>query len=170
MAKRSRKSSSISGSNSFPTDNSSVDSAWQEALAFRDQVVDSRVKSKKRLAQAQAVRAEAEAAAITATKNYCVDARAQADHNLMEADLTLARTSRLKDDAEKWASSMEEEIQYRLDDASRKRSTARDFAEKIESTARSSCVSIARSTRRTSRLPPVALTTPPGTAIAAGAW
>ena len=65
----------------------------------------------------------------------------------MEADLTLARTSRLKDDAEKWASSMEEEIQYRLDDASRKRSTARDFAEKIESTARSAADALMNQTR-----------------------
>ena len=147
MAKRSRKSSSSSNLPSFPTDNSSVESAWREALAFRDQGADSRVKSQKRLAQAQAIRAEAESEAITATKNYCSDARAEADHNLMQADLTLAEANRIKSDAQKWKSSMEEEIQFRLDDAGRKRTNARSYAEKLEATTRGAADALMDQTR-----------------------
>jgi hypothetical protein len=147
MAKRSSKSSPISNQPSFPTDNSSVDSAWREALAFRDQGADSRVKSQKRLAQAHAVRDQAEAEAITATKNYCSDAQARADHNLMQSKLTLAEADRIRSDAEKWKSSMEEEIQFRLDDASRKRSSARVYAEKLESTTRGAADALMDQTR-----------------------
>ena len=84
MAQRSRTSSPISNLDQFPTDNASVESAWREALAFRDLGNNARVKSQKRLAQAQAVRAEAESDAITSTKNYCFNARAEADDTLMD--------------------------------------------------------------------------------------
>jgi hypothetical protein len=146
MAKRSRTSSSIKFE-SFPTDNSSVESAWREALAYRDLGADQRTKSSKRLAQAQVVRAQAESEAITATKNYCVDVRAKADNHLMQANLTLAEAERVRSDAEKWVSSMEEEIQFRLDDAARKRKGARDYAEKLESTTRSAADSLMDQTR-----------------------
>ncbi|MEE8045981.1 MAG: hypothetical protein V3T49_04000 [Dehalococcoidia bacterium] len=147
MAKRSRTSSPISNFESFPTDNASVESTWREALAFRDLGADQPAKSRKRLAQAQAVRVQAESEAITATKNYCVDARAEADHNLMQANLTLTEAERIRSDAQKWASSIEEEIQFRLDDASRKRSGAQAYAEKLEATTRDAADALMDQTR-----------------------
>jgi hypothetical protein len=147
MAKRSRTSSSLSGSNSFPTHNSSVDSAWREALAFRDLGSETRVASKKRLAQTQVVRAQAESEAITATKNFCADARAEADLNLMQAGLAMAEAERTRADAKKWVASMEEEIQFRLDDAAQKRSGARVYASKIEDAARGAADALMNQTR-----------------------
>lgn len=117
MAKRSRTSSPISNLEQFPTTDASVEAAWREALAYRDLGSSERAKSQKRLAQAQAVRAQAEAEAITSTKNYCVDTRAQADDKLAQADLTLSKAERIRADALEWQASMEEEIQFRLDDA-----------------------------------------------------
>jgi hypothetical protein len=147
MAKRSRTSSPISNLDQFPTDNASVEAAWREALAFRDLGNNERVKSQKRLAQAQAVRAEAESEAITSTKNYCFNARAEADDMLQRAEQTLAKAERIRSDAAEWAASMEEEIQFRLDDAARKRQSARAYAEKLESTSRSASDTLMDQTR-----------------------
>jgi hypothetical protein len=145
MEKRSRTSSPIS--NSYPTDNSSVESAWRKALAFKDLGSSARVQSQKRLADAQLVRAQAESEAITATKNYCVDTRAQADDSLQRAESTLSKAERIRSDAQEWAASLEEEIQFRLEDANRKRETARVYAEKIEATARGAADALLDQTR-----------------------
>jgi len=147
MAKRTRTSSPISNLNLFPTDNASVESAWREALAIRDLGNNERVKSQKRLAQAQATRAQAESEAITATKNFCVNARAEADEALQQAELTLSKAEKIRADALEWAASMEEEIQFRLDDAERKRKNAREYASKVENTARSAAESLMDQTR-----------------------
>ena len=109
MAKRSRTSSSIPSSKLVTTGDSVVDSAWREALAIRDLGASTRGKSQKRLAQAQAVKAQAEAEAITANKNYCVDARAEADDNLQRAELTLSKAERIRADAQEWVAPMEVE-------------------------------------------------------------
>jgi hypothetical protein len=147
MAQRSRTSSPIPNLDQYPTDNASVESAWREALAFRDLGNTTRVKSQKRLAQAQAVRAEAESEAITSTKNYCFNARAEADDTLQRAEQTLAKAERIRSDAEEWGASMEEEIQFRLDDAARKRQDARTYAEKLEATSRSASDTLMDQTR-----------------------
>ena len=147
MAKRSRTSSSISSSKLVSTGDSSADSAWREALAIRDLGAGTRGKSQKRLAQAQAARAQAEAEAITATKNYCVDAQVEADENLQQAELTLSKAERIRSDAQEWAASMEVEIQFRLDEATRKRASARVYAEQLEETARSASDSLMNQTR-----------------------
>ena len=147
MAKRSHTSSSIPSSELISTGDSSVDSAWREALAIRDLGTNARGKSQKRLAQAQVVRAQAESGAITATKNYCVDARVEADDNLQRAELTLSKAERIKTDAQEWVASMEVEIQFRLDEASRKRASVRTYAEQLETTARSASDSLMDQTR-----------------------
>jgi hypothetical protein len=147
MAKRSRTSSSISNFSTYPTENASVESAWREALAFRDEGSSTRVKSQKRLAQAQAVRAQAEAEVITSTKNYCVNARAEADETLQQAELTLHKAERIRADAMEWAADLEVEINFRLDDASRKRASAREYADKLEETARSASDALMDQTR-----------------------
>lgn len=147
MAKRSRTSSPISSLNLNPSDNASVEAAWREALAFRDLGNNPRVKSQKRLAQAQAIRAQAEAEAITATKDYCFNAQAEADDSLQRAQQTLAKAERIRADALEWAASMEEEIQFRLDDAARKRENARKYAEKLETTARDAADALMDQTR-----------------------
>lgn len=147
MAKRSRTSSSNRSSKLISTGDSSADSAWREALAIRDLGVGTRGKSQKRFAQAQVARAQAEAEAITATKNYCVDARAEADDTLQQAELTLSKAERIKSDAQEWAASMEVEIQFRLDEATRKRASARVYAERLEETARSASESLMDQTR-----------------------
>ena len=147
MAKRSRTSSSIPSSKLVTTGDSVVDSAWREALAIRDLGASTRGKSQKQLAQAQAVKTQAEAEAITANKNYCVDARAEADDNLQRAELTLSKAERIRADAQEWVAPMEVEIQFRLDDASRKRTSARTYAEQLEATARSASDSLMNQTR-----------------------
>ncbi|MBT4125118.1 MAG: hypothetical protein HOJ22_02915 [Chloroflexi bacterium] len=147
MAKRSRTSSPISNFDQFTSNDASVDAAWREALAYRDIGNNERVKSQKRLAQAQVVRAQAESEAITSTKNYCVDARAQADDNLAQADLTLSKAERIRSDALEWQASMEEEIQFRLDDAARIRANARAYAEKLEGSARGAADALMDQTR-----------------------
>jgi hypothetical protein len=147
MAKRSRTSSSIPSSKLFSTGNSSVDSAWREALAIRDLGTNTRGKSQKRLAQAQVVRAQAESEAITATKNYCVDARAEADDKLQRAELALSKAERIRSDAQEWIASTEVEIKFRLDEATRKRASARTYAEQLETTARSASDSLMDQTR-----------------------
>jgi len=147
MAPRSRTSSPISNFDQYPTDNASVESAWREALAFRDLGNTARVKSQKRLAQAQVVRAEAESEAITSTKNYCFNARAEADDSLQRAEQTLAKAERIRSDAAEWAASMEEEIQFRFDDAAHKRQDARKYVEKLEETSRSASDTLMDQTR-----------------------
>ena len=147
MAKRSRKSSSISGLSSFPTDNASVEASWREALGIREFGRDERVKSRKRLARAQAARMQAENEAITATKNYSVRVRAQADRRLQQADRTLAEAERIKADAIARTATLEDEIQFRLDDASRKRANALSYAEKLENTARGAADALMSQTR-----------------------
>ena len=147
MAKRSRTSSSIPSSKLISTGDSSADIAWREALAIRDLGTNTRGKSQKRLAQAQAERAQAESEAITATKNYCVDARAEADDNLQRAELTLSKAERIRSDAQEWAASMEVEIQSRLDDATSKRASARAYAEQLEATTRGASDALMDQTR-----------------------
>ena len=147
MAKRSRKSSSISGLSSSPTDNVSVEAAWREALGIQEFGRDERVKSRKRLARAQAARMQAENEAITATKNYSVRVRAQADQRLQQADRTLAEAERIKADAIARTATLEDEIQFRLDDASRKRANALSYAEKLENTARGAADALMSQTR-----------------------
>ncbi len=132
---------------SFPTDNASVESAWREALAIRDLGYNARAKSQRRLAQAHAVRIQAESEAITATKNYCVDLRVQADRDLRQAELTLAQAERIKVDAQSWVDSMKDEIQFRLDDAASKQANARSYAEKLEDTARGAADALLGQTR-----------------------
>ena len=148
MAKRSPKSSPKSELSSFFSDNASAEIAWRDALAVHEFGKDERSKSRKRLAQAQAARSRAENEAITATKDYCDKIRAQADEKLVEADRALAKAQRIKADAAATVASSEEEIQFRLDDASRKRSTARSFAEKIESSARKAADALMNQTRQ----------------------
>ena len=147
MAKRSPKSSSKSDSSSLLTENASVEAAWRDALAFQDIGKNERTKSRKRLAQAQVARARAENEAITATRDYCGRVRAEADEKLLTADRALARAQRIKTDAAAWAASSEEEIQFRLVDASRKRSHARSYAEKVESAARGAADALMTQTR-----------------------
>ncbi|MCI0834915.1 MAG: hypothetical protein J4N66_09075 [Chloroflexi bacterium] len=147
MAKRSRKSSTISGLSSFPTDNVSVEAAWREALGIQEFGRDERVKSRKRLARAQVARMQAENEAITATKNYSVRVRAQADQRLQQADRTLAEAERIKADAIARTATLEDEIQFRLDDASRKRANALSYAEKLENTARGAADALMSQTR-----------------------
>ena len=147
MAKRSRKSSSTSGLSSSPTDNVSVEAAWREALGIQEFGRDERVKSRKRLARAQAARMQAENEAITATKNYSVRVRAQADQRLQQADRTLAEAERIKADAIARTATLEDEIQFRLDDASRKRANALSYAEKLENTARGAADALMSQTR-----------------------
>ena len=147
MAKRSRTSSPISNIDKFTSNDSSVEAAWREALAYRDLGTSERAKTQKRLAQAQAVRAQAESEAITATKNSCVDARAQADDKLAQAEATLTKAERIRADALEWAAEMEEEIQFRLDDAARIRGNARAYAEKLEGTARGAADALMDQTR-----------------------
>jgi hypothetical protein len=147
MAKGSSKSSSISGLSAFPIDNAPVEATWSEALSIGEIGGKSRSKSRKRLAQSQVTRMQAEGEPITATKDYCVRAQAQADHLLEEADRALSKAERMKASASARAESMEEEIQFRLKDASDKRKNARAYAEQLESTARDAADALMNQTR-----------------------
>ena len=147
MAKRSRTSSTISNLNLQTSDNASVDAAWREALAFRQLGSSPRTASLKRLAQAHATRDQAESDAITATKDYCVNARAEADARLQQAESSLTKAESIRADALEWAAAMEEEIQFRLSDAENKRQNARTYASKLEATARGASDALMDQTR-----------------------
>jgi hypothetical protein len=69
------------------------------------------------------------------------------DDNLQQAELTLSKAERIRTDAQEWQASMEVEIQFRLDDASRKRASARTYAAQLEETARSASDSLMTQTR-----------------------
>lgn len=147
MAKRSRISSSKSGLNSFLIENASAEAAWSEALGIRELGSNERTRSRKRLAQAQAARLQAENEAITATKDYCAQVRAQADNNLLQAERARSEAELIKDNAAARAKTLEDEIQFRLDDASNKRKNARSYAENIESAARGAADALMNQTR-----------------------
>ncbi|MGY8879929.1 MAG: hypothetical protein ACKVKV_04585 [Dehalococcoidia bacterium] len=147
MAKRSRTSSTISNLNLPTSDNPSVEAAWRDALAFRELGTNQSAASLKRLAQAHATRDQAEFEAITATKDYCANARSEADVRILKAESTLTKAEKIRADALEWAGAMEEEIQFRLSDAERKRENARTYAAKLEATARGASDALMDQTR-----------------------
>jgi len=61
---------------------------------------------------------------------------------LQRAELTLSKAERIRADAQEWVASIEVEIQFRFDEASRKRASARTYAEQLETTARSASDSL----------------------------
>jgi hypothetical protein len=141
MAKRSRTSSTISNLNLPTSDNPSVEAAWRDALAFRELGTNQSAASLKRLAQAHATRDQAEFEAITATKDYCANARSEADVRILKAESTLTKAEKIRADALEWAGAMEEEIQFRLSDAEDELETQRLLTETARIRAFSSSLS-----------------------------
>ena len=147
MTGRAKKEKAFSRLREFVTSSVPADQAWDEALSVVERGADLRAKSKARLADAHAARAQAESQAVSATRDYCAQQRVEADQYLLEAKLKLSEAEQVKESAEKRAVELEQEVQFRLEDASKKRQTAREYAQKLEDTARIAAEAFMEQTR-----------------------
>lgn len=128
MTGRAKKEKAFSRLPEFVTSSVPADQVWDQALSVVERGADLRAKSKSRLADAQAARAQADWQAVSATRDYCAQQRAEADQYLFEAKLKLSEAEQVKESAEKRAVELEQEVQFRLEDAGKKRQTAREYA------------------------------------------
>ncbi|MDA1279311.1 MAG: hypothetical protein O3B95_04635 [Chloroflexi bacterium] len=147
MPKQKSASTAAISNSAVHVEGGSVETTWREALAMSDLSSRDRVKSHRRLAEAHAAKARAEAEAITVTKNYCKQLRSQADHYLLRAENTLAEAERIRLSTEARAQAMNEEIEFRLADAESKNRSARAYAEKLEGSAQSTALALMIQTR-----------------------
>ena len=86
MAQRSKKHSLLASLSSLPTDNASAEAAWRQALLLRELSRDDRVTARKRRAEVEAPKENAENEAISATNRMCAELQAQARMKLQEAE------------------------------------------------------------------------------------
>lgn len=148
MAQQSNyKASSASALSAFPSDNASAEAAWRQALLLRELSRDERVVAKKRRAEAESARAQAEHEAITATKQLCAELQTQARLKLQEAEDTLAQSESIKADAETKSARLLNEAAKDLTVARAAREEAEQYAEEVQANARAAADALLNQTR-----------------------
>jgi len=147
MAQRSKKNSLLASLSSLPTDNASAEAAWRQALLLRELSRDDRVTARKRRAEAEAAKENAENEAISATKRMCAELQAQARMKLQEAEDTLTEADRVKTNADNYAARVQANIDAELANAKKIREDAEVYAEEIQESARSAADALMTQTR-----------------------
>ena len=144
---RKNKASVLSSLSSFPTDNSSAEAAWRQALLLRELARDERVVARKRRSEAESARAQAEHEAITATKQLCAELQSQARMKLQQAEDTLAESERLKADAHANSDRMIEKAGNELVIAQAARAESEEYSEEVQANARAAADALLAQTR-----------------------